>query len=84
MKKSLSYEPVGVCSRLMTVEEEDNLISKVEIIGGCPGNTEAVCKLCIGRNVDEVIEILRNIKCGSRVTSCPGQLAKALEELKKK
>ena len=84
MKKNLSYEPVGVCSRMMNVEVNDNVISKVEIIGGCPGNTEAVCKLCVGRNIDEVIDILKGTKCGARVTSCPDQLAKALEELKKK
>jgi uncharacterized protein (TIGR03905 family) len=82
MNKVIKYEPVGVCSREMNIEVEDNIVKKVEIIGGCPGNTQAVCKLCEGRKVEDVIDILKGIKCGMRVTSCPDQLARALESLK--
>lgn len=84
MKKFLLYEPIGVCSSKMNIELEGNIIKKVEIIGGCPGNTKAVSKLCENRNVDDVIDILKGIKCGARITSCPDQLARALEELKTK
>ena len=55
---------------------------KVQIIGGCPGNTLGVSKLCLGRSVDEVISLLEGVRCGMRSTSCPDQLAKALKKLK--
>lgn len=84
MSKFISYEPVGVCSSKINIEVDGSIIKKIEFIGGCPGNTQAVCKLCEGREIDEVIKLLKNIKCGIRITSCPDQLARALEELKNK
>ncbi len=73
-----------VCSKKMIVEAEDDIITKVEIIGGCPGNTKGVSKLCEGRKIDEVIALLKGTPCGNRGTSCPDQLSKALEQLKEK
>lgn len=79
----VEYKTTGVCSSKMIVECDDNeVITKVEIIGGCPGNTQGVSRLCIGKKVDEVIELLSGIKCGPRQTSCPDQLSKALRQLK--
>jgi uncharacterized protein (TIGR03905 family) len=81
--KSVEFNPVGVCSKKMVVECDDNeIITKVQIIGGCPGNTLGVSKLCLGRSVDEVISLLEGVRCGMRSTSCPDQLAKALKKLK--
>lgn len=77
------YTPQGVCSMQMIFEIEDGIIKSLKIIGGCPGNTVGVSKLVIGRKVDEVIEMLKGIPCGRRGTSCPDQVAKALEEYKK-
>ena len=77
------YEPKGVCASKMLIEIEDDLIKSVQIIGGCPGNTEAVSRLCVGRKVDEVISILEGIDCRGRGTSCPDQLSHALCEVKK-
>lgn len=74
----IEYEPKGVCSSKMIIELEDNIIKNVEIKGGCPGNTVAVSKLCVGRNIEEVISIFEGIDCRGRGTSCPDQLAKAL------
>ena len=62
---------------------ENNIIKKLQIIGGCPGNTVGVSKLVVGRTVDEVIEMLKGIPCGMRGTSCPDQVARALEKYKK-
>lgn len=77
-----TYEPKGVCSMQMIIDinEEDDTISSVEIIGGCPGNTVGVAKLAKGRKVNEVISLLKGIPCRNRGTSCPDQLARALEE----
>ena len=77
------YMPEGVCSMQMIFEIENNIIKKLKIIGGCPGNTVGVSKLVEGSNIDEVIEMLKGIPCGIKGTSCPDQVARALEEYKK-
>ena len=78
------FTPRGVCSREMIVEIEGEVIKTLKILGGCPGNTVGLTQLVQGRKIDEVIEKLKGIPCGMRGTSCPDQLAKALEEIKKK
>lgn len=82
---SIEYNPMGVCSNKMIVEcGNDEIITNVKIVGGCPGNTVGVSKLAIGRKIDDVIETLEGIKCGMKPTSCPDQLSKALRQLKEK
>ncbi len=76
------YEPKGVCSRQMNIEVEGEIIKKVEIIGGCAGNTMGVSVLVQGMNINEAIKRLRGIDCRGRGTSCPDQLAIALEKIK--
>ena len=78
------YEPESVCSRKIIIEtdDENNTIKSVRFVGGCPGNTVGVAKLCEGRTIDEVIELLKGTPCGFRGTSCPDQLARALEKIK--
>lgn len=78
-----TYTPEGVCSMQMIFQIEDNIIKNLKIVGGCPGNTIGVSKLVVGKTVNEVIEMLKGIQCGMRGTSCPDQIAKALEEYKK-
>lgn len=79
-----SYEPKGVCSMQMNIEVEDNIIKSVEIIGGCAGNTQGIAALVAGMNIDEAIKRLKGIDCRGRGTSCPDQLAIALEQIKEK
>ena len=67
----------------MIFQIEGDIIKSLKIIGGCPGNTVGVSKLVVGKTVDEVIEMLKGIPCGMRGTSCPDQVARALEEYKK-
>lgn len=76
------YRPSGVCSSEFVIKMDGNVISSVKIVGGCPGNTLAVTSLVEGHNIDEVITKLKGIPCGLRGTSCPDQLARALEEIK--
>lgn len=78
------YTPKGVCSMQMIFDIENNIIKSLKIIGGCPGNTIGVSRLVVGKTVDEVIEMLKGIPCGARGTSCPDQVATALEEYKKR
>ncbi len=79
-----SYEPKGVCSMKMNIEVEDNIIKSVQIIGGCAGNTQGVSVLVQGMHIDEAIKRLKGIDCRGRGTSCPDQLAIALEQIKEK
>ena len=76
------FTPRGVCSNQMIVELDGDIIKKVRIIGGCAGNTVGVSRLVEGMRVDEAIKRLKGIPCGLRATSCPDQLARALEEAK--
>lgn len=78
------YTPEGVCSMVMIFDIENDIIKSLKIVGGCPGNTVGVSKLVENRKIDEVIELLKGIQCGYRGTSCPDQVAKALEEYKRK
>lgn len=76
------YEPKGVCSMQMNIEVENETIKSVKIIGGCAGNTQGVSRLVEGMNINEAIKKLKGIDCRGRGTSCPDQLAKALEKIK--
>ena len=77
------YTPQGVCSMQMIFKIDNGIIKNLKIIGGCPGNTIGVSRLVEGRTVEEVIKMLKGIPCGIKQTSCPDQVAKALEEYKK-
>lgn len=81
-----TYIPKGTCSKQMIIDinEKDNTINSVKIIGGCPGNTVGVSKLVEGRKIQDVINMLKGIPCGIKKTSCPDQLSKALEEILEK
>lgn len=81
--KCFEYTPVGVCSKKMKFEIENNIIKNIEFIGGCHGNLQGIRALCIGESVDSVIGKLKGIKCGFKTTSCPDQLAVALLQYKK-
>jgi uncharacterized protein (TIGR03905 family) len=78
------YEPEGVCSQQMIINIEGDTIKSVKIIGGCAGNTVGVSRLVEGMKIDEAIKRLKGIPCGFKGTSCPDQLARALEEIKAK
>lgn len=78
----MKYIPKGVCSREITFEVVDGTVHNVQYLGGCNGNTQGIAALVEGMSVDEAIKRLKGIKCGFKPTSCPDQLAKALEQYK--
>lgn len=78
------YTPRGVCSMEMNIDIEGDIIKSVQIVGGCAGNTKGVSVLVEGMKIDDAINKLKGIDCRGRGTSCPDQLAKALEEIKEK
>ena len=77
-----TYRPNGVCSRLFEISVEDDKLVNLNVIGGCDGNLKGIGKLVIGMPVDEVISRLEGIRCGYKDTSCPDQIAKALQTMK--
>ena len=79
MKKHIEYNTKGTCSRKVLVDIEDGVITDCSFVAGCPGNTVGVATLVKGMTVEEAIARLKGIKCGTKSTSCPDQLAKALE-----
>ena len=80
MKDQITYTTRGVCSRGIEITIEDGIVSAVKFIGGCSGNTQGVAALAVGMTPEEVIKRIKGIKCGPKSTSCPDQLATALEE----
>ena len=73
-----TYRTRGTCSSAINYEVENGIVTKCEFVGGCPGNTQGVARLVIGHKVEDVIAMLKGIQCRGG-TSCPDQLARALE-----
>lgn len=78
----MKYMTKGVCSRSIDFDVVDNKVTNVKFEGGCSGNTQGVAALVEGMDIDEAIRRMKNIKCGFKPTSCPDQLATALEQYK--
>ena len=76
-----TYKTRGVCSRAINIEMDGDIVKHVEFDGGCRGNTQGVARLAENRNIDEVIALCKGIQCRGN-TSCPDQLACALEQIK--
>lgn len=75
-----TYRPKGVCSQMMKIELEDGVIKEVQVLGGCNGNLQGISALVRGMRAEDAIERMKGIRCGFKKTSCPDQLAVALEE----
>ena len=75
-----TYKTRGVCSRVIEYEVKDGIITECRFVGGCMGNTQGVAALVKGMSVEEAVKRLKGIPCGFRGTSCPDQLARALEQ----
>lgn len=85
MKKYRYETSPEVCSSAidLVLSDDGSSVEKVEFKGGCAGSLAAVGILAAGKSVDEVIGLLENVKCGSKNTSCPAQLAVMLKKIKK-
>lgn len=76
-----TYKTKGTCSTNIELEVEDGVIKNIAFWGGCSGNLQGISRLVIGMPVDTVISRLEGVRCGTRPTSCPDQLCKALHEM---
>lgn len=77
-----SYKPQGVCSIQITFEIDNDILKNVQFTRGCAGNTTGISRLVEGMKVDDVIARLKGTDCNGKGTSCPDQLAAALEAAK--
>lgn len=77
---TIDYKTRGTCSRKIHLVIEDGIIQSVEFTGGCHGNLQGISRLVAGRNAEEVRTLLRGVNCSGRGTSCPDQLALAIEQ----
>ena len=78
---TLQYMTQGTCSRQIDIELKDGVIDSVKFTGGCHGNLQGVSALVKGMTPQEAISRLKGIRCGAKSTSCPDQLAHALEKM---
>ncbi len=74
------YTTRGVCSRSVSFDLENGIVRNVRFEGGCSGNTQGVAALAEGMPAEEVIRRLSGIRCGFKPTSCPDQLAQAIQK----
>lgn len=77
MKKT--YLTKGTCANQIDIDIEDGVIKSAQFFGGCSGNLQAIALLVVGMDAKKAKELLNGIKCGRKNTSCPDQLARAIE-----
>ena len=75
------YKTSGTCSSAINLEVEGDIIKSVSFTGSCNGNLQGISRLVEGMKVEDAISRLKGIRCGFKNTSCPDQLARALESL---
>ncbi len=73
-----NFTPSGVCSKYMEYKITDGVITNLHITRGCEGNNKAICKLVEGQPIEKLVDLLSNIDCNGKGTSCADQLSKAL------
>ena len=76
------YKTKGTCSREIHYSVKDGVVESIEVLGGCNGNLKGICRLITGMPVEQVIKAFKGVDCGGRGTSCPDQIAQALEQAK--
>ncbi len=77
----MRYMTQGTCSSAIDIELKDGVIDSVRFTGGCNGNLQGISALVKGMTPAEASSKLKGIRCGFKSTSCPDQLARALESM---
>ena len=75
------YKTKGTCSTNIELDVENGIVKEIAFWDGCNGNLQGISRLVTGMSVSEVITRLEGIRCGTRSTSCPDQLCRALHEM---
>ena len=83
-KRKIFYRTHGTCSQFIELEADENdILTHVNFIGDCNGNLQGIGRLVTGMKLQEIKLKLNGVSCGSKKTSCPDQLCRAIEELEK-
>ncbi len=54
--KSIMYKTSGTCSQFVEMEaDENNVVTRAVVIGGCNGNLQGISKLVTGQKIDDVM-----------------------------
>ena len=77
---SYEYRTQVTCSSKIAFDLENGTVKNVKFTGGCNGNLKGISSLVEGMKAEDAIERLKGIRCGFKSTSCPDQLARALEK----
>lgn len=75
-----TFKTKGVCSREIEFDSDGKIITNIRFKGGCHGNSQGVSSLAEGMTAEEIVKRLKGTNCNGRGTSCPDQLARAIEE----
>ena len=75
------YKTKGTCSTNIELDVENGIVKEIAFWGGCNGNLQGISRLVTGMPVSEEITRLEGVRCGTRSTSCPDQLCRALHEM---
>ncbi|MGI5824613.1 MAG: TIGR03905 family TSCPD domain-containing protein [Bacillota bacterium] len=76
----MRYYMKGVCAEVLDLQIEDDVITGIQVYGGCDGNRQGIAALALGQNAKDVAKKLSGIRCGMKSTSCPDQIAKAINQ----
>jgi len=68
----------AVCSKVIAVAIKDDIIQEVIMEGSCMGFSNALNILVKGMDISRVVQLLQNVPCQTRGTSCPQELARGL------
>lgn len=79
----ITYNTKGICAARVEFDIEDGVVKNIHFLGGCDGNHKGLAALAEGMAPEEAARRMKGITCGARKTSCPDQLALALEEFLK-
>ena len=74
------YKTRGVCSQKIIFDMEGDVVTHMEVVGGCHGNLQGICRLVEGLTADQIYDRLAEIRCGMKPTSCPDQIAQAVKD----
>ena len=77
----VKYNTKGTCAVRIEFDVENGVVKNVAFLGD--GNHKGIAALVEGQKPEEVAKKLKGITCGRRTTSCPDQLALALEDFMK-
>ena len=72
------YRTKGTCSESVSFDLNGDVVTNVNVVNGCDGNLKGICSLIDGLTVDQIVDKLYGIRCQTKATSCPDQIAKAV------